>query len=459
MQVKFDIVKISASMAERTIELTMSREVDDSTVSRDVIALAEKASERVVPCTFEFAGSRIIMRLLEWPTANTSYTLLVQRGIKSVIGEELAASIQRNIVFESQLTSGVVVTRPVQFERVDGLSIAWRETGDVLAGEFYYEVATDNTFSNVVYQGIIDRSEVAIADVPDGDYCLRVRAQKGTDVGTFSEPVSFVVGAAIQGGINPIILRDIDLLEIPEAGETPDAFRFILSAAINADTAPLVSLTRRFGASKETVAAEAVINGREITVSPVAPAVIENDSYYDIRIYGVEADGYRVPEPISIAVMTAPSLLYAPLQSVTSLLGEWDVPKETLLLFINDASKYVKYLMPYGTVDPANVSFEVSQFVKYRAAKEALLSTYMARAQSIGKRGKLGEVEFENSNTLPGLTSLLKFLDDEQKIWQDAVRGYGPEGRNKPTSAQRSSKSTATGPLDTLTGDVTRRTF
>ena len=458
MQTKFDIVTVVASLAERIITLKLSREVDEQSISSDVIALSEKASRRVVPCTYEVAGSVVTMRLLEWPVPNSEYVLLVQKDVKSVLGETLPASLQRNITFNSALTSEITILSPVMFEQLAVATLIWRETGDGVCNKFYVEIATDASFSNICRNSAVeDQTELVLGGLADGQYYCRVRAQQEAEYGRWSQIVSFLIKATAGDSTHPdpVFIKALKLAASTADNTTPAAYVFTFNADLISSPAPTAIVSKKSSFATETIAVNTVVSGRTITVTSVLPAGFEDNSTYEFQLVDVAAAGYEGANPWTIVKTSRLTPMYTDAQGVYDLMQGWTVDINTMLRNIHEASKYADYITA-STINETSVSFPVSQFVKYRAAKTALLALYMQRAAGMGRSGVIGEVEFKEDNDLPGLTGLMKTIDEELKVWQEAVRGYKNEGRNKPQSAIKSQKMGNTTRQDTFSGGTDR---
>lgn len=124
------------------------------------------------------------------------------------------------------------------------------------------------------------------------------------------------------------------------------------------------------------------------------------------------------------------------------------------MYYIREASKYAEYLKK--TSITGTPSFEVQQFVKYKAAMDAVLKTYVSKARIGGTKGKIGEVTFENTDRVDVFSGLLSMLKKEVKIWEDAIRGYGFAGFAKPVSTVKGSKPKTGNPFSSIVTSLNR---
>ena len=136
-------------------------------------------------------------------------------------------------------------------------------------------------------------------------------------------------------------------------------------------------------------------------------------------------------ETIKICTALKPS--FTDVNSVNALIDGCNIPDDIILYHIREASKYALFLNE--KLDQNDTSFEVEQFVKYRAAKDCILRFYIDMASNAGVSGKLGDAEFDYNAKSFDISDLLRKLEAETKVWQDAVRGFKNEGRVKPASA------------------------
>ena len=115
------------------------------------------------------------------------------------------------------------------------------------------------------------------------------------------------------------------------------------------------------------------------------------------------------------------------------------MPDDRILYYIREASRYVDFI---SVIDPVGEpSFEVVQYVKYKTALDVILKAYIEKAAEAGTKGTLGNISFENSDSLPGIKSLLEMLRQEVKKWEDAVLGYKHTGPPKPLSTTKGVKA------------------
>lgn len=196
-----------------------------------------------------------------------------------------------------------------------------------------------------------------------------------------------------------------------------------------------------------------------IEIIPKNP--IADNSVYDIRLKDIKTlDGKKVLDNETVSICTAVTPAYTTLDSVKSLVEACGISDREILLKIREASRTADFIIQgingptlvnntdimiprikeqasvgtQTTVNELAIPFEVSEYVKYKAAKESILKFYINKAAVAGEKGALGDISFEHQPKMPDIKALLDELTAQIKFWQDAIRGYGIEGRAKPKS-------------------------
>lgn len=163
---------------------------------------------------------------------------------------------------------------------------------------------------------------------------------------------------------------------------------------------------------------------------------IKDNSIYEIRMKNIEAeDGQLFSKTFKIISNLSP--LYVGVQSVRALIDGIPIDDSTILYHIREASRFAEYLKNGMKINESNIPFEVTQFVRYRAAHDCLLSHVINMSSSTGISGKIADVSFSEKETTKDISKLLDHLDREIKVWEDAVKGYKNPGRAKMKSVVR----------------------
>lgn len=171
--------------------------------------------------------------------------------------------------------------------------------------------------------------------------------------------------------------------------------------------------------------------------------IIPNDGFFDDSIYEIKLknvyseDGDNLNEVVKICTKLTP--LFVDIQSVKSVIDGIDVPDDVVLYHIREASRFAEYIKGCS-IDEKNVPFEVTQFVKYKAAHESLLRHMVNLSSTTGVSGKVGEVSFSEKETTRDISKLLQYIKEEFTKWIDNIKGYQMEGRAQIQSAVKSSR-------------------
>lgn len=167
---------------------------------------------------------------------------------------------------------------------------------------------------------------------------------------------------------------------------------------------------------------------------------VRDNSIYEIRIKKIESAHWkRELNDFNLKIFTKITPSYTSIESVKALIDD-EVSDDRILYNIREASRYAEYIKKEVYKSDLNIPFEVTQYVRYKAAYDSLLYFYIQRSSSMGEKGTLGEISFEHS-TSSSHKNLLDQLKDEVDYWELHLRGFGFEGRAKPQSAVKSSRT------------------
>lgn len=255
MYKKFSILQVSTGLMEKKVEIKFSLDVDPDTVNLDNLVLIAKDSGKIPEYTFNTTRDVVELTLDQWPEANEEYLLKIQKGITSIVGDELPDSLQRNIIFKSEITSLVEVLSPADHEELSKLFVAWRETQATTLGglvnSFYLEISTNNAFyQTVVKTEVIGKDNITISDIAPGRYYLRVRAQQGEFYGQWSEIIPFEFRPEEKSCTEvdedmPILEQEFVMVLAPINGETPNSFIFEFDKDLDPEFLDSIIVTRR----------------------------------------------------------------------------------------------------------------------------------------------------------------------------------------------------------------------
>ena len=255
---KFSVLSINSSLKEQSVFIECALDIDEDSVNADNIILMNKETKAIALFDAIVDGRIIQLKLRNWAAPNQKYTLIVQAGIKSVVGDTLESSLFRNFTFASEITTTASFLSPVNFETITDMNFSWAESGEKPIGDFYIEIASDNAFYNIVQKlaapGI---KNVTLADIPEGQYYARIRVQRGEQYGVWSDTITFVKKGSLAPVQPPtptdpespgdetvlpveieddtVIVKDttIDTKAVPENGVTPLTFTFAFDEDIS----------------------------------------------------------------------------------------------------------------------------------------------------------------------------------------------------------------------------------
>lgn len=160
----------------------------------------------------------------------------------------------------------------------------------------------------------------------------------------------------------------------------------------------------------------------------------KDNSIYEIRLKNIKSvNDDELNETIKFCTKLTP--LYVDIDSVKSLIGDIDIDDDIILYHIREASRFADYIKT--GIDEDNVPFEVSQFVRYKAAHECLLRHTVTLSSSVGISGTVGKVTFSEKETIKDISKLLDFLNKDIAKWLDEVKGFKLEGRAEMKTAVR----------------------
>ncbi|MCY7866102.1 fibronectin type III domain-containing protein [Bacillus atrophaeus] len=260
MYQEFNVLSISTSLLEKKVSIEFSLDVNEDTVGLDTLVLAERASSKIVDTKVSVDRNVVELELVDWPIPNTEYLLKVQKGVSSIVDDELPDSLQRNLVFKSEITSVVEVLSPADHEEINELLITWKETQDRssenLVSSYYLEIALENAFYNVVKKTEVHgKEDIKLSGLQDGQYFLRVRAQKDGQYGPWSDTVTFIVSGENKkpGSVyedeeefeGPIYEEELTIVASPVNGESPGSFLIEFDEELDADMIQEIVVVRR----------------------------------------------------------------------------------------------------------------------------------------------------------------------------------------------------------------------
>ena len=247
----FDIEEVQTSLLDKTIYIKATLDLDKDTVNKNTVEVTESKTKRIVQAVPEVTGRTIKIVFHEWPVPNTEYLVKIQKGVRSALGDDLPASLRRHIVFTSEIKSLVNITYPANFQEIDSLYFKWTEEpqgSNSKVGSYLLEIAEENAFYNIVRSSYInDSCEVTLKNIPPGQYFARIRAEYNEQYGPWSDTVTFVLTGASEEPEDigdPIVEEDLELIDRPDNGETPQSFILRFNSNINPEDVEIVVYRR-----------------------------------------------------------------------------------------------------------------------------------------------------------------------------------------------------------------------
>nr|DAP36728.1 MAG TPA: Oligo alginate lyase [Caudoviricetes sp.] len=222
----FQINSIEASLKEQSLFITLNADVDEATVNDDNLILMNKASRAMIPFDIFIDRKVIQLKLKRWAEPNSEYILIVEAGIKSLVGTELESSISRKIIFKSEILNGVRILNPINFESmtdIEELKVRWEETLPPRKKKKYkryrIEISKDQAFINQAIETYVDvdseNYEMVFNEFSLGQFFIRMRVEDNDQYGPWSEVISFTIKSSKQPK-DPTILENEPETERPE---------------------------------------------------------------------------------------------------------------------------------------------------------------------------------------------------------------------------------------------------
>ena len=418
----FYVRSVTASLQDQSVYIDCSMDIDSDTATPENIFVFTKKTHIALPFDVIIDKTRIQLKAKTWISPNEEYMIFIESGIKSITDDNLDASLARSIIFKSDVTSEIAILSPVNFEYISQeLKIKFQETGKLLTSKYYLEVSTENAFYNIQYKthlicnGENGITTCSLASLPDGQYYMRVRAQKDETSGDY--------------------------------GKWSDVITFICSAS-----------TKETAGSTEQKQKETDTG----TASSTAPSVVDMTKTDSNASSTASSSADSTSSSTSTTTTDDTTKMYCTLESLKMLVDTFNIPDQNMISYIKNASKEVDFLTSSLTTTTTSNSFAKEQYTRTRATIDCLSRFLMSRITSGGgAKYTLDTATYEDSMNTTSLKNLLNDLYKELQKWQDAMRGYVNEGRAKPKATRIGIKSSQNSDvsaisLDSILADITR---
>nr|DAU20187.1 MAG TPA: hypothetical protein [Bacteriophage sp.]DAY07568.1 MAG TPA: hypothetical protein [Caudoviricetes sp.] len=195
--------------------------------------------------------------------------------------------------------------------------------------------------------------------------------------------------------------------------------------------------------AKEKIVAEIKYEDDTKNVVMISPKELLANSDYTFTISGVRNKNGELLEKKNFTIRTEYKPMYCTLTSLKMITDAYEIPDDNMRSYIRDASKYADYIISQTKSKIKTDSFAVENFVKTKATYDCLMRMIMSTGFDKDNRYKLDVIEYEHEKDLDALRGLLDDLAKQIKVWEDAVRGYWPEGRAKPKVTRIGIKSSS----------------
>lgn len=465
MYQEFMILSLETDLIEKKFIVTTNNIIDPNSIDDIVIQVYERGTKSPVMFDLEILGEKLEVTLKDWPVPNSSYVLYI-KTLKNVLGQELKSGIKRKMEFPSCITKMARIESPAMHQVLKELliktavydTVEQADTDEASINEVVHiQISTDNAFYNIVRDTTTQDSEILLTDIANEQYFIRARVESIVDdkfqYGKWCDTITFTYGkecACIEE-------EDADLPYLPEYDdmipviEEETEFTFVLMNAINT-TPQCITLKankaiheEKFDPSRISVASSRGPELFELTTTQSEIRIILEDGVKDNEVYVIQLhdvlakDGTTSEQTLKLVTKMRP--FFSSVYAVKSLIGEYKISDEIIAFNIKEASKYAMYVInnseyPFK-IDEDDVPFIVEQFVKYYAAHECLLRYTVELSSSTGMSGTIGNVTFNEKQTVKDITALLKHFCDEVEKWKEALKGYELEGRARVRSGVR----------------------
>lgn len=455
MYQEFSIISVKSNLIKKEIIIETNQSLNQNTIDETKIELIERKTKTQTSFNRRIENKNLILTLNEWASPNSIYILFIE-GLKNILNESLNTTFSRKIIFESCITDIVEITSPAMYEEIEKLNIAFNKTkkeDDNIEKAVYIEISTDNEFYNIVTRTVVyNKDNVTLSTIKNGQYYIRARIQsykedKNFQYGEWSKTISFIFGAKeIQPekeydelnyepdyeDLAPIVddIIDYEIVCLTPKGTSPNKLTLESNKPLDED---------KFNRSQIIVyGKEGVLNTSVVVIDTIIDITLEkkllDNETYNIKLIAIE-NIYKEKFSDTLKFNTAMKPFYININEVRALIGENKIPDEIIAYHIREASKFADYLMSkesiYHIEDEDDIPFVIQQFVKYYAAHECLLRYTIDIAASVGAKGVVGNVQFEEKESTKDISKLLNHLCDEIGKWKEAIKGYDGEGRAK----------------------------
>lgn len=263
---EFCVTGIKDSLADKTITVQTNFKINPKTVNLKTVVLKTAQSGGIVNYTVTTDNSSIVIEFNDWPMTNTDYYLIVSKDIEDALGRKVKNPFEKTINFSSQIKHKIAILKPRANEAIRDsiIEVNVKATPeDDLEKGYYYEIASDVAFCDVIKQLLTQEEQVIFNELEDGQYFLRCRAQdlNNNDYGPWSDTIEFVIlndtnckceeteNDDINQEDNPFLedllsldvvldTQPIQLLTVPTNGKTEEQLYLVFDKEIDPKSLP-----------------------------------------------------------------------------------------------------------------------------------------------------------------------------------------------------------------------------
>ncbi|WP_139995252.1 hypothetical protein [Kurthia sp. Dielmo] len=181
---------------------------------------------------------------------------------------------------------------------------------------------------------------------------------------------------------------------------------------------------------RKSVEFDVKIYDNKIEIIPLEE--VDGNHNYEITIEDIQAkNSNRSLERIKYNFTTEMYPCFVSLESVKSLVEDLGLDDNLLLYYIREASEEAEYRSSCP-IDYDKLPFWVRQYVRYKAAYDALFRTMLSNVPEAGYSGTLADITFNNPSSQASAKSVLNELKGELDKWKQEVENCGQYGYAEP---------------------------
>lgn len=278
----FNLSQVKQDAVNKEIHLVFNFDVDKDSIEADTFSIVSVEGAHI-DFTYDVVDEVVYIKLKEWPAPNAVYYITIKATVQSISGQQLKNALRYNLTFESHITSLVTIKSPYNFQQIDNLEFELEDTENI--NVYYVEIAKENRFYNLVYNSVVSKNNVAlvISDMQPGQYYIRARVVESGEYGKWSNVITFIYknicdceepkedgpaadasmpsawsdlfgdgsqfvngNTSIPDSVKPEIEDELEVITMPEQGETPASFIFEVDKELDPDFGEVIIIKREF---------------------------------------------------------------------------------------------------------------------------------------------------------------------------------------------------------------------